>query len=149
LPEWPSRYGIFATDGVTPYPAEQLPLAKALRGEETNQIQLFIRNPNVSAGVWISVTGRPPRATAGQVGGGVVVFRDVSEGRHFEEELRQSRERFDLAVRGSRDGIWDWDVTTNAVYFSPAWKAMLGYEDAEVGNHFDEWASRLHPDDRE
>jgi PAS domain S-box-containing protein len=149
LPEWPSRYGIFTTDGVTPYPAEQLPLARALQGVETNQVQLFIRNPNLPKGVWISVTGRPLRDTAGNVRGGVVVFRDVSEGRHFEEELRQSRERFDLAVRGSRDGIWDWDVTTNVVYFSPAWKAMLGYEDAEVGNHFDEWANRLHPDDRE
>jgi PAS domain S-box-containing protein len=149
LPDWSRRYGIFTPDGKTPYPPEQLPLARALRGEETNQVELFIRNAALPAGVWISVTGRPLRDHTGSVRGGVVVFRDVSNTRRFEEELRQSRERFDLAVRGSRDGIWDWDLATNVVYFSPAWKAMLGYEDHEIRNHFEEWESRLHPEDRE
>jgi PAS domain S-box-containing protein len=68
--------------------------------------------------------------------------------RQAEEALRQSEERFQLAVRGSDAGIWDWDLRTNRVYFSPRWKAMLGYDRDEIGDGFAEWESRLHPDDR-
>ncbi len=64
-------------------------------------------------------------------------------------DRKVSEERFDLAVRGSDAGIWDWDVRANTVYFSFRWKSMLGYEDHEIGNDFREWENRLHPEDRE
>ncbi len=63
--------------------------------------------------------------------------------------LRQSEERFDLAVTGTDAGIWDWDLKSDQVYFSPRWKSILGYADHEIENDFSEWESRLHPDDRE
>ncbi len=77
------------------------------------------------------------------------MLRDVTAQARAEEELRRSRERFALAVDGSRDGLWDWDVARAAVYFSPRWKNMLGYLDHEIGDRFEEWTSRLHPEDRQ
>ena len=62
--------------------------------------------------------------------------------------LAKSEERFDLAVRGTDAGIWDWDLRTNKVYFSPRWKSMLGFSEDEIGDDPDEWVRRIQPDDR-
>lgn len=59
----------------------------------------------------------------------------------------ESEQRFQLAVRAANDGIWDWDVASDTVYFSPRWKAMIGYAEDEIGDGFDEWRTRVHPDD--
>jgi PAS domain S-box-containing protein len=77
------------------------------------------------------------------------VLAGVIERKRVEESLRRSEERFDLAVRGTDAGIWDWDLRTDEVYYSPRWKGMLGYAEGEIGGHFAEWESRLHPEDRE
>ena len=64
-----------------------------------------------------------------------------------EEQLRKSEERWQLALRGSNDGIWDWNLKTSETFYSSRWKEMLGYEDHEIGNTLDEWSGRVHPDD--
>jgi diguanylate cyclase (GGDEF)-like protein/PAS domain S-box-containing protein len=66
-----------------------------------------------------------------------------------EDALRESEERYALAVHGANDGLWDWKLRTNEIYFSPRWARMLGYSDNEIWSDPEEWFSRIHPADRE
>jgi len=68
--------------------------------------------------------------------------------RQREQALEDSEFRWKFALEGSGQGVWDWNIPTATVYFSPLWKAMLGYQDAEIGTGRHEWENRLHPDDR-
>jgi PAS domain S-box-containing protein len=99
MDQWSAQYGVFRPDRVTPYPSHELPLARAIRGEEVNDVETFIRNANRPDGVWLSVNGRPLRDDAGNLCGGVVVFRDVTERKRAEEELRHANE---VAIAASR-----------------------------------------------
>jgi diguanylate cyclase (GGDEF)-like protein/PAS domain S-box-containing protein len=63
------------------------------------------------------------------------------------EDLRDSEERYALAMRGANDGLWDWNLVTNEVHWSTRWKAMLGYEEEGIGVSSDEWLTRVHPED--
>jgi diguanylate cyclase (GGDEF)-like protein/PAS domain S-box-containing protein len=62
--------------------------------------------------------------------------------------LAESEERHALALQGANDGLWDWDVRADKLYFSPRWKAMIGFPEGEIGDAPGEWLGRVHPDDR-
>ncbi|MDP2031703.1 MAG: EAL domain-containing protein [Thiobacillus sp.] len=65
-----------------------------------------------------------------------------------EQALRESESRWQFALNGAGDGVWDWKIQTGEVFFSPRWKAMLGYANEDIGNTVTEWASRIHPEDK-
>jgi diguanylate cyclase (GGDEF)-like protein/PAS domain S-box-containing protein len=73
--------------------------------------------------------------------------RKISERRQIEAALRESEERYALAANGANDGIWDWNLKTNQIYYSPRWKKMLEYDEGEIGHTPHEWLGRVHPED--
>jgi len=90
--EWTAHYGVFLPDGMTPFPVEAYPLVRALRGEATDDVEMFVRNPSVPDGVTITVTGRPRRDERGTISGATVVFRDVTALRRAQAQLLESNE---------------------------------------------------------
>ncbi len=108
-----------------------------------------------------------PVTRDGEVEGAVVTFLDISVRKQLERDQRQfqdeletrvaersaelvhARDRLELALTGANVGLWDWNARTNQVYYSPTYKLQLGYPADVQWNHFDDWESRLHPEDRE
>lgn len=76
------------------------------------------------------------------------VIQDITEQKRTEVILRESEERWQFALEGPGDGVWDWNLQTNFVYYSHQWKAMLGYDDHEIGDTLEEWENLVHPEDK-
>ncbi|GAU08645.1 EAL domain-containing protein [Desulfoplanes formicivorans] len=75
--------------------------------------------------------------------------KEIDRHKLTSKALTLARERYDLAIRGAKDGIWDWDLTNDSVYLSPQWKESLGFADHEISNDIWEWATRIQKDDYE
>ena len=73
--------------------------------------------------------------------------QEIRERTQIEVSLRESEERYSLAVQGTNDGIWEWNIEKNTVYFSPRWKAIIGYGEDGFPDRYEEWISRIHPED--
>jgi PAS domain S-box-containing protein len=81
---------------------------------------------------------------------GLTVFAlDITERRRSAQTLLETQERLGLAVRSGNVGLWDWDLGSNTVYYSPEWKSQLGYAEHEINPDLAEWARLVHPDDLE
>lgn len=98
---------------------------------------------------WLNWSIEPWLDKSKNVGGIIIATQDVTESHVAQIALAASEERFQLAMEGSSDGLWDWTVTDGTVYLSPGWKKMLGYRVDELANHYEVWRSLLHPDDVE
>ena len=61
-----------------------------------------------------------------------------------QHEFKQNKDRYDIAVQSSNEGLWFWDLKANKMHLSPQWKAMLGYQDHEIGSDPEEWFGRVH-----
>ncbi|WP_045222786.1 PAS domain S-box protein [Desulfonatronum thioautotrophicum] len=85
----------------------------------------------------------------GAIEAAIIVNQDITDRMRAEEALRKSEERFRLSMEATSDGIWDWDIQTDHVYYSPGYVRMLGYEIIEVPRHVTAWTDLIHPDDKQ
>jgi PAS domain S-box-containing protein len=95
--EWSKHYGNYLPDGVTLFPTEQLPLVRAIHGE-TSTTEIFLRNPKVAEGTWIEARGAPLKDQDGTVRGGVVAFRDITQRKADEREIRKLNDELEERV---------------------------------------------------
>ena len=129
------------------------PLAAALyesltRGAGTYEGEFRLRHKD---GHYIHVLSRglPVREQPdGPVVRVVGTHLDITERKRTESALRESEERLRLAFAGAQEGVWDWNLETNAVTYSPRWTQMLGYGEDEIEPHISAWERLVHPDDR-
>ena len=126
--DWSRTYGCFLPDGETPYPADQLPLSRAIRGERVSEAEVLIRHPKRPTGVWLSISGAPLVDENGAVSGGAVVIRDVT-GRKASED---SHRRLSNALEQTDDTVFITDRRGTIEYVNPAFEATTGYTRKEA-----------------
>ena len=116
-----------------------------------SRAEKFLEEPVAGGdgGGWIETYKKPVIDAVGTLLGTVGFARDISQRKLMEKALQASEQRWELAMSGANDGIWDWNVQTGEVYFSKRWKSMLGYEEDEIGTRVEEWTERVHHDDLE
>jgi diguanylate cyclase (GGDEF)-like protein/PAS domain S-box-containing protein len=115
-------------------------------GDPCSRDKLFTLPDEAQA--WLEIYTYPIFGEGGRVSHVIEYIRDISERKRVESDLIDSKERYALAARGANDGLWDWDLKTNSIYYSPRWKSMLGLVESDINDSPDEWLKRVHPDDR-
>ena len=125
---WSETFGLLVPGTDKLFPPDELPLARAIRGEVTDGVEVFVRNPEGPGGTYVSVSGAPMLSERGSVRGGVVVFRDISERKRAEERLQ----RLSSAVEQTADAVVITDHQGTIEYVNPAFEHSTGYSSAEA-----------------
>jgi len=99
--------------------------------------------------IWVLGTVIPQYDDQGRIKCFLGMLTDISRRKAMEQALNEAQERLKTAVSAAQVGLWDWNLRNDKVYYSPEWKRQIGYEDDEIGDSFEEWRSRVHPDDLE
>ena len=109
--EWAEMYGGFLPDTVTPFPTDDIPLVRAIRGESTDAVEMFVRHQQVDEGTYISVTGIPLKDEKDNLIGGIAVFHDITRRKRADAALRQTEKRYYNIFEGAAVSIWEQDFS--------------------------------------
>lgn len=141
------EHGLFHSDKRTLFSDDELPLVRAVRGEATDQIDIFIRNENRPDGVHVSVSGRPLKDDSDNIFGGVIVFRDVSQIKETEEQLKETAEKLQMqthtmetVINSISDGVVVADESGNFMFFNESAERIVGIGQTDTGP--DQWTDR-------
>jgi PAS domain S-box-containing protein len=126
--EWSKAFGLFEPGTGEHMRTEDLPLLRAIRGEDVPETDVFVRNVQVPDGAWASVTGAPLKDNDGKLLGGVVVFRDISE----QKRAQELSQRLSSAVEQAADSVFITDRHGVIEYVNPAFEATTGYPRSEA-----------------
>jgi PAS domain S-box-containing protein len=96
---------------------------------------------------WMNAIGKAEKNETGEVTRMFGTAQDISELKKVEEQLERTKEQYELAMKFANDGLFDWNLETNKIYYSPGWKKILGYEEHEIKNEFSEWERLTDPED--
>ncbi len=119
---------------------------KELKISALMEVQFYKKDGSIE---WSEVVATLVRNSIGDPQGILCVGRNITDRKRMEEALRLSEERWQFALEGSGEGVWDWDLETNQVFFSRRWKEMLGYSEIEFKNSYEEWIEHIHSEDKE
>ncbi len=144
--EWSSTYGLFLADKNTLFPDAELPLARAIKGEYVNDVEVFVRRED-SAERWISISGYPVVDASSEIKGGVIVCRDITERKQAEAAMQESEERFRNMANNAPFMVWVTDPTGYCTFLSESWYEFTGQTE-ETGLGLG-WVNATHPEDRE
>jgi diguanylate cyclase (GGDEF)-like protein/PAS domain S-box-containing protein len=124
-------------------------VGKTFHSKDPCAAEKFISNSDGSHN-WMEIYTYPILNEEEQVSHVIEYIRDITDRKHTEEALKKSKERYILAAQGANDGLWDWDLSSNKVYYSPRWKGILGLDESRtIADDSEEWFKRIHPEDRE
>ncbi|WP_395137537.1 PAS domain S-box protein [Schlegelella aquatica] len=136
-------------ESLEPLPAEDHPVTRTLESGEPTTERVYGVKLSDGRVRWLHLGVQPLRiAPHDRPLSAVVTFRDITRQREAEQALAVSEQRWKFALEGSGNGVWDWDVASDRVFYSTRWKEILGYLDHELGSSVEVWSSRVHPDDR-
>jgi PAS domain S-box-containing protein len=144
------RYGVHKADELTKLiKVEDLPLARALHGEHTDEVELYLKRPHQLEGAWVSASGRPLLDDKEKLRGALVVFRDITERRRTLEELKNAEEKLRSVVEQLPGFIYTAyvDPEKGVSYVSPQIEAMLGITPQEWYTDPQLWWQTVHPED--
>ncbi|MFH1302161.1 MAG: PAS domain S-box protein, partial [Planctomycetota bacterium] len=137
--KWSQIYGCYLADGKTMIPSEDLPLARAMRGESLDGIILFLQNPDIPEGSWISVTARPLKNDRGDLRGGVIVMRDITESRANQEELESRDQKNRAILATTHEAFIGIDEKSIICEWNEQAEATFGWSHAEaIGQSLEE-----------
>src|SRR5438105_7423600 len=146
--EWSRTRDICLPDGFTRYPADQLPLVRALRGETVESAELFVQHPGAPEGKWMCVTARPFTDENGTVKGAIALYRDVTERRSAEQALRASEARYRVLFEKNLAGILLTTLDGHVLQCNEAFARMLGYGSSAEVTALQSQDFYFHPEDR-